>query len=49
MRISEEETGRFYWARNELGERTGYLFSIVAHLPKLDVAGSIPVSRFSNQ
>jgi hypothetical protein len=32
-------------ARNEHHERTGDLFSIVAHLPKLDVAGSIPVSR----
>jgi hypothetical protein len=33
--------GGIYWAKPE-----SHLFSVKVHFPKLDVAGSIPVSRF---
>ena len=35
----------FFIARTESGKTLCYLFSIDIHLPKLNVAGSIPVSR----
>jgi hypothetical protein len=39
------ENSMFFFARTELRKTLFPLFSIDIHLPKLNVAGSIPVSR----
>jgi hypothetical protein len=43
------ESGLILLTKNEQRRRECCLFSIDVQFPKLEVAGSIPVSRFSNQ